>query len=285
MLPALKDAFVIFVLRASLVFAAALLLFVFFFLFNEATPALSELGVSRFFTDESWNPLENRFYLVPMLAGTLFSTAIALILALPLGIGFALYVEFVCDKRLSYFLLRVLELLAGIPSVVFGFWGLVSVVPLVAALRAPGASLLCAGLILALMILPTVALGTHAAICSVDKNVLRASESLSLSLNGTLFRLVLPMARSGIQTAIVLALARALGETMAVLMVAGNVARVPQSLLDPVRTLTANIALEMAYAMGLHRSSLFVSGLFVMFLVVVLLVCNRLFARMRAVSL
>ena len=285
MLPALKDAFVIFVLRASLAFAAALLLFVFFFLFNEAAPALSELGAPRFFSDESWNPLEKQFYVLPMLMGTLASTALALFIALPMGIAFALFVEFLCPKRGAYLLLRVLELLAGIPSVVFGFWGLVSVVPLIAAWRAPGTSLLCAGLILALMILPTVALGTHAAVSSVDKSVLRAAESLSLSLNGTLFRLVLPMARSGIQTAIVLALARALGETMAVLMVAGNVARVPQSLLDPVRTLTANIALEMAYAMGLHRSSLFVSGLFVMFLVVVLLISNRLFAKVRMVSL
>jgi phosphate transport system permease protein len=164
----------------------------------------------------------------------------------------------------------MIELLAGIPSVVYGLWGLVVLVPLVARWQPPGASLMSAIIILTIMIVPTIALVAGAAIGSLPREYLQAAAALGLSRRRTVTSVVLPAARSGLLTAGLLATGRALGETMAVLMVAGNVVQTPTGLFQPVRTLTANIALEMAYAMGNHRSALFVSGLVLMAMVTVL---------------
>lgn len=161
-------------------------------------------------------------------------------------------------------------LLAGIPSVVYGLWGLTVLVPLVSQWEPPGASLISAMLILALMILPTVALTSEAALAAVSHANLQGASALGLSRKGIVLGVALPSARKGIQTGVILATMRALGETMAVLMVAGNVVQTPTSLFDPVRMLTANIALEMPYAMGEHRAALFASGLLLMLIVTLL---------------
>lgn len=227
----------------------------------DALPLLTRIGPLRFLTDESWHPTVGQFNLVPMLAGTLLVSLGALVLAGPVGIASAVFCTFYAPGFLATAYRRLLNVLSGIPSVVFGLWGLVVLVPLIAEVRPPGASLLAGTIVLALMILPTVAVVTDTALAQVPESYLRGAAALGTPRHRIVWRVALPIARRGILTALVLGLGRAVGETMAVLMVTGNVVQVPASLFDPLRTLAANIALEMAYAMNDHRAALFVGGL------------------------
>ncbi|MFG6100806.1 phosphate ABC transporter permease subunit PstC [Leptothoe sp. EHU-05/26/07-4] len=237
------------------------------FVLKESLPALQSIGILRFFGDEAWYPLEGQFNLVPILLGTVLIALGGIAIATPLGLLSALFCQFYAPKLLASIYQRLLELLTGIPSVVYGFWGLVVLVPKINQIHPPGQSLLAGILILSLMILPTVALLSKNSLGDVPGDYLKGAEALSLSRWTILSRIVLPTARSGLITAIVLATGRALGETMAVLMVCGNVVQIPNSVFAPVRSLAANIALEMAYATMDHRSVLFVSGLVLLGLV------------------
>lgn len=257
-------------LRVAAAISAALVGLIAAFLVLESLPALRAVGFSRFFTDASWNPTEGLYNLAPMLWGTLFATAGAMLLATPLGILSAIFCHDYAPPRLAGLFRRLIELLAGIPSVVYGLWGLTVLVPMIAAIRPPGPSLLAGIAVLTIMILPTIALSADAALAGVPADYRRAAAALGLSRGATLRRVVLPAARSGLFTGVLLGMGRALGETLAVLMVCGNVIRTPDGLFAPVRTLTANIALEMAYAVGTHRSALFVGGLVLLALVVLL---------------
>ncbi len=269
-----SDALLIWVLRALSAIAGGIVLLVVAFLVVEALPALRNLGPERFIADPSWHPAggseEGRFNLVPMVAGTVAVTTGAVLLAAPLGIGSAVFCRFYAPARIAGAYRRLVELLAGIPSVVYGFWALVVLTPLIRQWQPPGQSLLAGILILTVMILPTVTLLTESSLRSVPPAYLRGAAALGLSRWATIRGVALPAARSGVFTAVLLATGRAIGETMAVLMVMGNLVQVPSSVFDPVRALTANIALEMGYAMDLHRSALFVSGLMLMGMVVVL---------------
>ena len=247
--------------------AATLLLWITCFIFAEAWPAISSLGLRSFVADTSWNPTEGQYNLFPMLVGTVLVSLGAVILAIPLGLGSAVFCQFYAPPLLANLYRRLIELLAGIPSVVYGFWGLVTLVPFIGRLHPPGPSLLAGVIILALMILPTIALTADASFEQVPMAYRQGTEALGFSRWGTVWRVMMPAARSGLGTGVVLATGRALGETMAVLMVCGNVVQVPSSVFAPVRTLTANIALEMAYALDLHRSALFVSGVVLLTLV------------------
>lgn len=284
MSPSRNDAALKFVLRSFALFSAAILLLIVIFLIRESSPALSMVGASRFVTDERWSPAggapAGQFQIWPMMAASLLVTAGSVLLAVPLGIGTAVFTVFHAPNMLRIPTLRIIELLAGIPSVVYGLWGLVVLVPLIASWNPPGASLLAGIIVLAIMILPTVALLTTAALEQVPLSLIRSSAALGFSSSGSLRKVILPAARSGIATAIVLGVARAIGETMAVLMVCGNVIQMPESVFDPVRTLTANIALEMAYALDVHRSALFVSGLVLIAIVAALILCTEVI-RMR----
>ena len=249
----------------------AVVLLIAFFLVAESLPALRGVGLRRFLSDPSWFPAagaaEGTFGLGPMIWGTLLATAGAVLLAVPLGVLSAAFSQVYAPLGVGRAYRRLIEVLAGIPSVVYGFWGLTVLVPLIARYQPPGASLLSGVLILALMILPTTTLATEAALENVPRRYLRGAAALGLGRWAILRGVALPAARSGIASGVILATGRALGETMAVLMVCGNVVRVPASVFDPVRTLTANIALEMAYAHAEHRSALFVSGLLLLALV------------------
>lgn len=255
--------------------AVLLLVLVFLFLFHESTPALDGGHWQRFIDSDGWFPGSGQFNLWPMLAGTLLATAGALLLALPLGIGAALFIHFHAPPRLSALFQRVIMLMAGIPSVVYGLWGLTVLVPLITTLAPPGASLLAAMIILAMMILPTLALTSAAALQAVPVSYWRGGQALGLPAQAILLRIALPAARRGILAGALLATTRALGETMAVLMVAGNVVQMPGSVFDPVRVLTANIALEMAYATGEHRASLYVSSLLLTLVVLAIVMAGR----------
>lgn len=263
--------------------AGAIILLIAAFLVSESWPALQQIGVGRFLSDPSWHPSSDatagQFNLLPMVWGTLYATVGAVLLATPLGVISAIFSHYYAAPPLARMYRRMIELLAGIPSVVYGFWGLVVLVPLIRALHPPGPSLLAGILILTLMILPTIALMADAALAGVPETQLRAAAALGLSRWRTVTGVVLPSARSGLYTGVILGTGRAIGETMAILMVCGNVVQTPTSLFDPVRTLTANIALEMAYALGDHRSALFVGGLVLLAMIVALAAVAERFQR------
>lgn len=264
------DTWLRLVLISAATIAAGILLLVVLFLFRESWPALQRVGILRFISDAGWHPLEGAFNLMPMLIATFAASVGAILIAGPLGVASAVFGHFYASSIIAGIFKRIVALLAGIPSVVFGLWGLTVLVPRIAEWQPPGASLLAGILILVLMVLPTIALTADAALNAVPESYLRGAKALGISHAGIILHVAIPAARSGIIGGILLATARALGETMAVLMVAGNVVQTPTSLFDPVRVLTANIALEMAYATGDHRAALFVSGLTLMLLVVAL---------------
>ena len=276
-----SDQIVLWVLRGSAVPAGALVLLIAGFLVLEALPVFQDIGPARFFTDLSWHPAEGLYNLTPMLWGTLFTMAGSVLLATPIGILSAVFCHFYAPSPVARMYRQLIELLAGIPSVVYGFWGLVVLVPLIGRIHPPGPSLLAGILILTIMILPTVALMADASLATVPKEYLRGAAALGLSRWATVRGVVLPAAKSGIFTGVILGTGRAIGETMAILMVCGNVVQTPKTLFDPVRTFTANIALEMAYAMGDHRSALFVSGLVLMAMIVVLVATAEWISRGR----
>jgi phosphate transport system permease protein len=276
-----SDRLLLAVLRLCATVAGAVVLLIVVFLTAESLPVLRHVGLTRFFSDADWHPAEKLYNLTPMLWGTLFATAGAVLLATPLGVLSAVFRHYYAPRTVGHWYRRLLELLAGIPSVVYGLWGLIHLVPLIARLHPPGASLLAGILILSIMILPTIALLADAALASVPSEYLRGAAALGLSRWATVRGVALPAAKSGVFTGVILATGRALGETMAVLMVTGNVVQTPSSPFDPIRTLTANIALEMAFALGDHRAALFVSGLLLMGLIVVLVVAAEVVSKER----
>jgi phosphate transport system permease protein len=261
-------------LRLLSAVAALIVALILLFVLREAWPALHQLGPRRFLHDPGWHPAaggaDAQYGLLPMLAGTLLSSGGAVLLAAPLGLGSALFATSYGPPRLGGLHRQLLQVLGGIPSVV-GFWGLVVLTPLIRQWHPPGQSLLAGILCLTVMILPTTALLSEQAVREVPAESLQAAAALGLSRRATLEGVVLPVARGGLLSAVILASGRALGETMAVLMVAGNVIQVPAAVFDPVRTLTANIALELGYALDLHRAVLFVGGLVLMGVVAVVM--------------
>jgi phosphate transport system permease protein len=283
--PRSKDRLLVGVLRLLAAGAGGIVLLIVAFLLWESLPALRHVGLSRFFSDPSWHPDANagagRFNLVPMIWGTLLAMVGAVLLATPVGILSAAFCQFYAPPSLVRPYRRLIELLAGIPSVVYGLWGLVVLVPLLRRLAPPGPSLLAGVLILALMILPTIALVADAALANVPSAYLRGAAALGLSRRATLFGVAFPAAKSGLFTGVILETGRAIGETMAILMVCGNIVQFPKSLFDPIRTLTANVALEMSYALGDHRSALFVSGLLLLAITMLLVVAAEAISRGR----
>lgn len=268
------DRTLVWVLRAAAAICGAVLLLIAVFLVAESMDAFRHVGPLRFFTDGSWHPAREaasgQYDLTPMLLGTVLAMLGAVAIAGPLGIGIAVFCHYYAPAPIAGLYRRVLGLLAGIPSVVYGFWGLVVLVPLIRHLAPPGPSLLAGVLILAVMILPTIALVADSSLTNVPRAVLLGASALGMSRFATVVGVALPAARSGLVTATLLGAGRAIGETMAILMVCGNVVSVPDSLFDPVRTLTANMALEMAYALDDHRSALYVSGLMLLAMIVLL---------------
>jgi phosphate transport system permease protein len=245
----------------------------------ESWQALSRIGLGRLLGDASWHPAptasDGQFNMLPMILGSLVITLGAILLAAPLGVLSALFCRYYAPPALAGVYRQLVGLLGGIPSVVYGFWGLVVLVPLIQQLAPPGPSLLAGTLVLALMILPTVTLLVLATLETVPQHELHGAAALGLSRWTTLTRVLRPRLLPGFSVAVVLGVLRAIGETMAVLMVAGNVVAVPHSVFDPVRTLTANIALELGYATRDHRSVLFVSGLALMVMILFLVLAQE----------
>jgi phosphate transport system permease protein len=247
--------------------SSSIIFLIIIFLIRETLPVLQQLNLSRFFLDQDWHPTEGNFNLVPMLLGSLFITILAVLFATPLGILSAVFCQYYAPSIVAKLYRQFIQILGGIPSVVYGFWGLVVLVPLIGKIHAPGPSWLAGSLILTLMIVPTMTLITDSTLEAVPPTYLQSSAALGLGRWATIYGVVLPVAKSGLYTGILLSAGRAIGETMAVLMVSGNMIQIPTSVFEPVRTLTANIALEMSYAMDIHRSALFINGLLLMMIV------------------
>lgn len=251
-------------LRGCAGLAGVITLLVVVYLCAQSFPLLHQIGMTRFFTDQTWAPTRGEFNLIPMLVGTLYATLGAVTVAAPCGIALAVFAAFYAPSPIARVVHGVLGLLAGIPSVVFGLWGLVTLVPLLNRFHPPGLSLLMGIVILTLMILPTIALVAEAALRAVPREYTLGGAALGCSRWQIVRGVALPTARAGLLTAVLLGVGRALGETMAVSMVMGNTIQIPDSVLPPARTLTAHIGLEMAYAMGSHRAALFVAGLWLL---------------------
>ena len=265
-----NEVVLVWILRGMATLSGAIGLLIIVFLCGNAWNVLQAVGLARFWSDSSWHPTREQYNLLPMLWGTLLVTLGAVAIATPLGIGSAVFCQYYAPSAIAHIYRRMIELLAGIPSVVYGFWGLVVLVPIINRLHPPGPSLLAGILILGLMILPTVALVADASFASLPAEYRRSSAALKLGPWATVWGVMFPAAKSGLITGIILETGRAIGETMAVLMVCSNVVQIPKSIFAPVRTLTANIALEMAYATGNHQGALFVSGLMLMAMVLLL---------------
>jgi phosphate transport system permease protein len=263
----LRDAVFWGAMGALALLGTVVVLFVAWFLVGESLPLLEKGGLLRFFTDEGWWPTDGSFNLSPMIVTSVAITVGALLLVAPFSLAFSIFTTFRGRSVATRFLRMLTEASAAVPTVIFGLWGATVVVPLLGKLAPPGASLLAGIIVLSMMIFPTVTLLTQAALEAVPRTYAQAASALGVSESTTMLRVVLPVAGHGIFSALLLGAARAIGETMVVLMVCGNIVQMPGALLDPVRTLTANIALEMPYAMGDHRTSLFVSGLMMLFLV------------------
>lgn len=256
------------------------------FLFAYGLPAIAKIGAAPFLLGNDWSPTDSppSFGILPMIVGSLYITAGAVLLSAPIGILTAVYLSCVCPKQWYRFLKPSLSLLAGIPSTVYGFFGLVAIVPLVRQLfGGTGQSILTASILLAIMVLPTIIGISEAALRAVPSSYYEGALALGADHYRSIFFVILPGAKSGIFAGLILGIGRAIGETMAVVMVAGNQGRIPSSILEGVRTLTANIVIEMGYASGLHREALIATGV-VLFIFILLINLSLSFMKRRSES-
>ncbi|MEZ3492363.1 phosphate ABC transporter permease subunit PstC [Lachnospiraceae bacterium] len=245
----------LFFLTALVSIAAVILICI--FLFASGIPAIKEIGVFKFLLGTSWKPANNLYGILPMIVGSFYVTAGALIIGVPIGILTAVFMARFAPRSIYAPLKAAVNLMAGIPSVVYGFFGLVVLVPFIReAFGGRGMSVLTASVLLGLMILPTIISVSETSIRAVPESYYEGGLALGASHERSVFFTVLPAAKSGIFAGVVLGIGRAVGETMAVMMVAGNQAVIPDSMLSGVRTLTTNIVLEMGYSTDLHREAL-----------------------------
>lgn len=249
-----------------------------FFLFANGVPAIGKIGLFQFLLGERWKPGNDIYGILPMILGSIYVTAGAIVAGVPVGILTAVYLSRFCPKKLYRIIKPAVDLLAGIPSVVYGFFGMVVIVPAMAQLfGGSGKSMATASVLLGIMILPTIIGVSESAVNAVPSSYYEGALALGASHERSVFFAVLPAAKSGIMAGVILGIGRAIGETMAVIMVAGNQARMPQGMFDGVRTMTANIVLEMGYATDLHREALIATAV-VLFIFILLI--NLLFSLM-----
>lgn len=241
------------------------------FLFANGIPAMGKIGLGQFLSGTAWKPGNDKYGILPMIIGSLYITGGAIALGVPVGIFAAVFLAKYCPRGIYKIAKPATELLAGIPSVVYGFFGLMVLVPMVRELSGKdGMNILTASFLLGIMILPTIIGVSESSIRAVNEAYFEGALALGATKEASIFRCVIPAAKSGILAGVVLGIGRAIGETMAVVMVAGNQPRLPDGILKGVRTLTTNVVLEMGYATGLHREALIATGvvLFVFILII-----------------
>lgn len=246
------------------------------FLFANGIPAMKEIGLLNFLTGAKWKPGNDIYGILPMILGSIYITAGAVVIGVPVGLLTAIFMAFYCPKKLYGLLKPCTELLAGIPSIVYGFFGMVVIVTCIRTVSAlfgadiSGSSILAASVLLGIMILPTVIGVSEAALRAVPSAYYEGAVAMGARHERAIFTVMLPAAKSGVLAGVVLGIGRAIGETMAVIMVAGNQPRLTGNMLKGIRTMTANIVIEMGYATGLHREALIATGvvLFVFILII-----------------
>ncbi|MDR2508922.1 MAG: phosphate ABC transporter permease subunit PstC [Candidatus Ancillula sp.] len=267
-------------MRAVFTFAACISILcvvtICLFLFANGLPAIFKIGVGDFLLGVKWAPSNGVFGILPMVLGSIYVTAFALLVGVPVGIFSAVFLVYYCPKRVYQVLKPLINLLAGIPSIIYGFFGLVVLVPIVREVfGGNGKEMLTAGILLGFMILPTVVAMTESALRAVPRYYYEGALAIGATKERSIFNTVIPAAKSGVLAGVILGLGRAIGETMAVIMVAGNQAIIPESILQGFRTMTANIVLEMGYAADLHREALIATAV-VLFIFILLI--NSLFS-------
>ena len=241
------------------------------FLFANGLPAIAKVGPLKFLLGTDWTPLSNEYGIFPMIVGSIYVTAGAIVIGVPIGILCAIFMAEFCPRRLYKILKPAIELMAGIPSIVYGFFGLVVIVPIMQDLfGGSGKSVLTASILLGIMILPTIIGVAESAIRAVPRSYYEGALALGATHERSVFKTVVPAAKSGITAGVILGIGRAIGETMAVMMVAGNQPVVPDSIFSGVRTLTTNIVMEMCYAQDLHREVLLATAV-VLFLFILII--------------
>ena len=246
------------------------------FLFANGIPAMTKIGFFDFIFGRKWKPSNEIFGIFPMIIGSIYITAGAIIIGVPIGILTAVFLARFCPEKLYKIIKPAVDLLAGIPSVVYGFFGLCVIVPFVRNnIGGDGNSILTASILLGFMILPTIINVSESSIRAVPEKYYQGALALGATHERSVFCTVVPAAKSGIMAGIVLGIGRAIGETMAVIMVAGNQARMPKGILEGIRTMTSNIVMEMGYATDLHREALIATGVV---LFVFILIINTLFS-------
>lgn len=259
------------------IFAVALICI---FLFTNGLPAMKEIGFIDFLSGKKWKPGMDTFGIYPMILGSIYVTAGAIIIGVPAGVLTAIFLTKFCPPRLCKIFKTIIDLMAGVPSVVYGFWGMVVLVSFVKnTFGGNGNCILTASILLGIMILPTIISVSEASLQAVPKTYYEGALALGATKEQSVFFVVLPAAKSGITAGIILGIGRAIGETMAVVMVAGNQARMPNGILRGIRTLTANIVIEMGYAADLHRDALIATGVV---LFIFIMVINLLFSILKS---
>jgi len=262
------SGYVFFILALSSISVLALITV---FIIVRGAPIIAKAGIFNFIFGMDWNPLQGDFGIFPMIVGTIYVTLGAAILGVPVGICCSIFLSEFCPKKLQNIFRPAIQLLAGIPSVVYGFLGALFVVPLIRNnLGGPGLSILAGSVILAIMILPTVISISEVSLIALPSQYKEGALALGLTHWQTIRSVLLPAAKSGIVAAVILGIGRAIGETMAVIMVVGNSVAIPESVLDPVATLTTIIGIEMGYAAGDHQQALFATGI-VLFIIIMII--------------
>lgn len=273
-----KGMEIVFLLTAVISIVAVGLICI--FLFANGIPAMKEIGFAEFLTGTKWKPENNKFGILPMIVGSIYVTGGALVIGVPIGILMAIFMAKFCPAKLYKVLKPVVDLLAGIPSIVYGFFGLVVLVPFIREhFDSKGQSILCASILLGIMILPTIIGTSEPALRAVEQSYYEGALALGATHERSVFTVVVPAAKSGILAAVVLGVGRALGETMAVMMIVGNQPRIPGSILEGVRTLTTNIVMEMGYATDLHREALIATGVVLFVFILVINLCFSVLKR------
>jgi phosphate transport system permease protein len=242
-----------------------------FFIFEEGLPLILKIGPKAFLLGERWIPSKGAFGIFPMIASSFWVTFGALLLGIPLGLACTIFLTELIPPSIGILLRPAIQLLAAIPSVIYGFWGLIVLVPLIQNyLGGPGLSILAGSLVLSFMILPTIITISEDSLKALPPSYKAGALALGATHWQTIWRVLIPAARSGIVASIILGMGRAIGETMAMIMILGNAVKMPISFLDSARTLTTNIGIEMGYASGDHRQALFATGIVLFFIIMAL---------------
>ncbi len=268
---------VVFLLTACVSIAAVALICV--YLLGNGIPTIFEIGLGNFF-GTVWKPSKEMFGILPMIVGSIYVTAGAIVIGVPVGLLCAIYLSRFCPKGIYRVLKPAVELMAGIPSIVYGFFGLMVIVPVIQELTGTsGKSLLTASILLGIMILPTIISVAESSLNAVPDSYYEGALALGATHERSVFATILPAAKSGVMSGVILGVGRAIGETMAVIMIAGNQPIMPSGLLKGLRTMTANIVLEMGYASGLHREALIATGVVLFVFILIINTCFSLLKR------